>query len=84
MGLLPTMAAAIRGGMPHGIGGQHVVVVCVSGLRCDVARLGDRRKGAAKRGGQKQKDDGKPAQHAGKIGYCISNKKGRHGEIAKS
>jgi hypothetical protein len=47
-------------------------------------RPGDRGKGSANWGGQKQEDDGEPAQHVGKIGYPVSNKKRRHQEIAKS
>ncbi|APG90144.1 hypothetical protein [Sinorhizobium americanum] len=50
--------------------------------RAEVARLGDRGKGSAERSGQKQENEGEPTQHAGKIGYSTSNKKGQHEEIA--
>ncbi|WP_144051889.1 hypothetical protein [Sinorhizobium fredii] len=70
--------------MLHGIGDHHVVLVCAHCLRREIARLRNRGKGSAERSRQKQKDDGEPTQHAGKIGYSISKKKGRYENTAES
>jgi hypothetical protein len=84
MSPLRAVPDTVRGGMLHTIGGHHVVMVCAHRPRSEIARLSDRGKGSAKWGRQKQKDDGEPTQHAGKIGYSILNKKGRCEKIAKS